>query len=350
MNTPATADVEASAPKSGKTATPAPKGVAPTRKLVTTAKKTAARKIVATKTKTTVKTGARRPAPVKSRAAVKRRTTVAQHSVRPPARSGARVPTKLQLAAASALMVDSLTGEALYLKNADQQMPIASITKLMTAMVVLDSKPDMQATITISSEDIDHLKHTTSRLPVGARLTRAKLLQLALMSSENRAASALSRAYPGGRAKFIAAMRAKALSLGMKDSRFNDPTGLTPTNVSTAADLVKMVKAANSYALIRRFTTTADDEIRLGSARYPLAYKNTNRLVRAGQWDIALSKTGFINEAGHCLVMLAEVAQRQVVMIFLDAPGKLTPFGDAGRFKTWLEAGGGSGLRLATTK
>lgn len=327
--------------------------MAPIRKSATTARKTVVtktttRKTVATKAKATVKTAARRSAPVKSRVAVKRRTTVAQRSSRPPAPSSARGPAQLQLAAASALMVDSLTGEAIYLKNADRQMSIASITKLMTAMVVLDSKPDLQSTITISAQDVDHLKHTTSRLPVGASLTRGKLLQLALMSSENRAASALSRAYPGGRAKFIKAMQAKALSLGMNNSRFNDPTGLTPANVSTAADLVKLVKAASSYDLIRRFTTTTDDEIRLGSTKYPLAYNNTNRLVRAGQWDIALSKTGFINEAGHCLVMLANVAQRQVVMVFLDAPGKLTPFGDANRFKTWLEAGGGSGQRLAT--
>lgn len=328
-----------------RTPTTVKKVVASARKPVAATRKTTTRTLVTTKTRTPAKPAARRP--LAASTVVKRRASPAQSRAR--AAVQPKAPAKLRLAAASALVVDSLTGEAIYLKNADKQMPIASITKLMTAMVVLDSKPDLQATITISGQDVDHLKHTTSRLPIGASLTRLKLLQLALMSSENRAASALSRAYPGGRAKFIQAMQAKAVGLGMTDTRFNDPTGLTPANTSTAADLVKLVKAASSYDLIRRFTTTTDDEIRLGSAKYPLAYKNTNRLVRGGQWDIAISKTGFINEAGHCLVMLAGIAQRQVVMVFLDAPGKLTPFGDATRFKNWMEAGGG-GLKLAAAK
>lgn len=331
-------------PTTARTPTTVKKVVASARKPVAATRKTTTRTLVTTKTRTPAKPAARRP--LAASTVVKRRTAPVQKRARAAVRPSLKAPAKLQLAAASALMVDSLTGEAIYLKNADKQMPIASITKLMTAMVVLDSKPDLQATITISAQDVDHLKHTSSRLPVGASLTRGKLLQLALMSSENRAAAALSRAYPGGRPRFIEAMQAKAISLGMNDTRFNDATGLTPANVSTAADLVKMVKAAGTYSLIRQFTTTTDDEVLLASARHPLAYRNTNRLVRGGQWDIALSKTGFINEAGHCLVMLAEVAQREVVMVFLDVPGKLTPVGDATRFKSWMEAGGG-GLKLA---
>ncbi|MGK2913457.1 MAG: D-alanyl-D-alanine endopeptidase [Porticoccaceae bacterium] len=255
----------------------------------------------------------------------------------------------IRLAATSAVAVDANSGETLYFKNPYRPMSIASITKLMTAMVVLDAKLPMQEILTISPADVDRLKHTTSRLPMGTKLSRHEMLRLALMSSENRAASALSRHYPGGQPAFINAMRRKAAGLGMNQTRFNDPTGLTPTNVSTAENLVKMVRAASQYPLIRQFTTTTDRRIKVNSVRYPLEYKNTNRLVRGGRWNITLSKTGYINEAGHCLVMMAMVAKRPVVMVLLETPGKLTPLGDATRLRTWIEAGGAD-LKVASAQ
>ncbi len=250
----------------------------------------------------------------------------------------------LRLASSSALVVDAVTGKAIYAKNTRQLMPIASITKLMTAMVALDAQPSMQETLTISDADVDYLKHTTSRLPPGTRLSRRDMLRLALMSSENRAASALSRHYPGGKPAFVNAMRMKAAKLGMSNTRFNDPTGLTPSNMSTAEDLVKMVKAASQYSLIHEFTTTAGLNMAVNSVRHPLEYKNTNRLVRGGEWDIDVSKTGYIKEAGHCLVMKLDVNQRSTVMVLLESEGKLSPMGDATRLKSWMEAGGGMRL------
>jgi serine-type D-Ala-D-Ala endopeptidase (penicillin-binding protein 7) len=246
-----------------------------------------------------------------------------------------------QLASSSAMVVDATTGQAIFSKNADQTKPIASITKLMTAMVVLDANPPMQEMITVSDDDVDYLKHTHSRLPVGTRLPRYDILRLALMSSENRAASSLSRNYPGGRQAFIKAMNAKAAQLGMSHTRFYDPTGLTPSNVSTAEDLVKMVRAASQYELIHEFTTTPNREVALRPNSTPLQYKNTNVLVRelAEDWDIKVSKTGYTQEAGRCLVMMAVVANRKAVMVMLDSEGKLSPVGDANRLKSWIESG-----------
>jgi D-alanyl-D-alanine endopeptidase (penicillin-binding protein 7) len=205
----------------------------------------------------------------------------------------------------------------------------------------------MQEIISIDESDVDNLKHTTSRLQVGTRLPRYDMLRLALMSSENRAASALSRHYPGGKQAFVNAMRIKAAKLGMTHSQFFDPTGLTPANVSTAEDLVKMVKAASQYELIHEFTTTPSREVAMNTSRQPLPYLNTNLLVREGDWDIAISKTGYINEAGHCLVMLATVANRPSVMVFLEAEGKFSPVGDANRLKNWIEASRGNTDQLA---
>lgn len=277
--------------------------------------------------------------------------TLKNASYIPPARANEDAKTfrGISLVASSALAVDAQSGETLYFKNPERIMPIASITKLMTAMVVLDAKLPMQETLSIGTADVDRLKNTTSRLPVGTKLNRQEMIRLALMSSENRAASALARHYPGGRAAFLTAMRRKAAALGMTNTRFNDSMGLTPTNVSTARDLVKMVQAASQYPLIRRFTTMSEYRLRVNSVRYPLDYLNTNRLVRGGRWNISLSKTGFINEAGHCLVMMADVGRRPVVMVLLQAPGKLTPLGDATRLRNWIE-GGGPRLTVATTK
>jgi len=246
-----------------------------------------------------------------------------------------RTPQRLVLQSASALVEDQRTGECLVQKQAEAVLPIASITKLMTAMVVLDAHLDLQESITISAQDVDTLRHSRSRLSLGMRLTREEALLLALMASENRAAYALGRTYPGGRGAFVAAMNAKAQSLGRTKTRFNDTAGLSSGNVSSARDLARMVNAAYQYRLIREFTTREKTTINTG--RRILAFRNTNRLIQSARWQIGLSKTGFIDEAGRCLVMQAHVAQRPVLIVLLDAQGKLTRFGDANRIKQWME-------------
>lgn len=242
----------------------------------------------------------------------------------------------LALKSSSALVLDQKDGSVLYSKNANEQRPIASITKLMTAMVVLDANLPLEERITVEPEDVDTLRGSGSRLAVGTTLTRREMLQLALMSSENRAAAALGRNYPGGIRAFVAAMNHKAQQLGMSNSHFADSTGLHSANMSTANDLSKMVKASYHYSLIRAITTTPEYEVALPSRT--LEYRNTNALVRAGQWDIGLSKTGFINEAGHCLVMQAKIAHRPTIIVLLDSLGKNSRLGDANRIKKWLEA------------
>ncbi|WP_126443932.1 D-alanyl-D-alanine endopeptidase [Sulfuricystis multivorans] len=240
-----------------------------------------------------------------------------------------------QIRSAAVAVIDQSTGDVLYEKNADAVVPIASITKLMTAMVALDVQPDLSETLTITEADVDTIKGTHSRLAVGTQLSREQMLRLALMSSENRAASALSRHYPGGRAAFVAAMNAKAKMLGLTDTRFVDPTGLTPENVSSARDLVKLVNAAHQYPLIREFTTT--DEYQVVVRGRPLIFRNTNSLVKKDDWNIGLSKTGFISEAGKCLVMQAWLANKPTIIVLLDSWGKLTRIADAQRIKRWVE-------------
>lgn len=244
----------------------------------------------------------------------------------------------LQLASSKALIVNQETGETLYAKSIDLPTPIASVTKLMTAMVMLDAHLPMDEPLTISIADVDMLKGTGSRLRLGTELTRAELLQLALMSSENRAASALGRNYPGGLSAFVAAMNAKAIMLGMTSSRFVDPTGLNSANVSTAEDLVKMVRAAYQYPEIRQVTTTASHEVPVYGLRNPVNFVNTNILVRNSDWLIGLSKTGFINEAGRCLVMQAEIAGQPLIIVLLDSYGKYSRIGDAQRIRKWIES------------
>jgi D-alanyl-D-alanine endopeptidase (penicillin-binding protein 7) len=243
--------------------------------------------------------------------------------------------SKLVLRSSCALVEDQETSEILVQKNASAVVPIASITKLMTAMVVLDADVDLQEEIIIDSQDVDTLRHSRSRLPIGTNLTRQEALLLALMSSENRAAQALSRTYPGGQVAFVAAMNAKARSLNLTHTHFSDPTGLSGQNVSSACELAKMVNAAYQYPLIRAMTTC--EETMIQSDRGKLAFKNTNHLLRCPQWQIGLSKTGFIDEAGRCLVMQAQVAQRPVLIVLLDAPGTMTRFGDANRIRNWME-------------
>ncbi len=240
------------------------------------------------------------------------------------------------LDSSSALVMNANTGRMIYGKNAARRTPIASITKLMTSMVVLDAKLSMDQPITISDADVDRVKKSSSRLEVGTTLSRYDTMWLALMSSENRAAHSLARTYPGGTSAFVAAMNRKARSLGMNHTVFYDPTGLNKDNTSTAADLALMVQAAYRYPQIRQFTTSTDHDIISASGRQ-LHYKNSNALVREGVWDIQLSKTGYIKEAGRCLVMVAEVQSKPMVMVFLDAGATSGRISDARNIKTWLE-------------
>ncbi|MCB1677669.1 MAG: serine hydrolase [Halioglobus sp.] len=242
-----------------------------------------------------------------------------------------------QLRSASALVLDA-QGNVIYGKDADAVRPIASITKLMTAMVILDAKLDLQQRITIDKRDRDLVRLTGSRLEVGATLTRRELLLLALMSSENRAAAALGRTYPGGTRAFVEQMNHKAAALGMHSSRFADAAGLRAENVASASDLAKMLAAAEGYPLIARATTTTRLQVRPYSRRGPLIYGNTNRLLKNASWHIGLSKTGYINEAGRCLVMQANIAGEHLSIVLLNSFGKLTPFGDSNRLRRWLLA------------
>ena len=242
-----------------------------------------------------------------------------------------------KLRSSIALIYDEQGQSSLYTKNADTVAPIASITKLMTAMVVLDAQLPLEEEISISAQDMDMLKGTRSRMRPGMKLTRGELLRLALMSSENRAAAALARTYPGGTMAAVAMMNDKARELGMKDTRFLDPTGLNSGNVSTAQDLVKMVQAAQCYDLIHEFTTTSSHTVGLGG-RHPMRFNNTNPLVKNASWDIGISKTGYISEAGRCLVMQAKINQRPVVIVLLDSWGLRTRVGDANRIKKWMES------------
>lgn len=247
-------------------------------------------------------------------------------------------PDSLMLRSGVAYVVDQNTLEPLFDKNSRAVVPIASISKLMTAMVVLDSKAPLTEQIEVTDEDRDYEKNTGSRLSVGSVLSREDMLHIALMASENRAAAALSRYYPGGRPAFIAAMNAKAKQLGMTDTHFENSTGLSSHNVSTARDLVKMVNAAYQYPLIRQFSTDRSYDVFTGKRN--LAYNSTNALIRNPSWDIGLQKTGFINEAGECLVMQTVVHGRPVIMVLLDSSGKYSRFADATRVRTWLDNGG----------
>jgi D-alanyl-D-alanine endopeptidase (penicillin-binding protein 7) len=250
--------------------------------------------------------------------------------------TGARDGRLPDVKSGAALVVEQTSGGALFQKNANVVVPIASISKLMTAMVVLDAWPDLQTRIAISEDDIDYLRGSRSRLQVGEAMTRETALLLALMSSENRAAHALARYYPGGTRAFVAAMNGKAYSLGMRRTHFDDATGLSSNNVSTALDLAKMVAAAYRYPLIREFSTMAEATVEVGGRQ--LQFHNTNPLVGNASWDVGLSKTGYINEAGKCLVMQARVADRPVVIVLLDAAGKLTRVADANRIRRWMQA------------
>jgi len=234
----------------------------------------------------------------------------------------------------SVLILDASGKQVLYEKNAEAVVPIASLTKLMTALVVLEARQDMEEALAVTDLDVDQVKHAASRLRVGTVLSRADLLHIALMSSENRAASALGRNYPGGTAAFVAAMNRRAAALGMLHTRYVEPTGLSSENVSSAQDLAKLLIEAQRQPLIRRFTT--DHEYAIAQGRRSTTYHNSNHLVASPAWDIILQKTGYISEAGRCMILLARIDGRPVAMIFLDSQGTLTRFADADRVRNWL--------------
>ena len=240
------------------------------------------------------------------------------------------------LRSSSALVLDAATGEAVIDKNSEAVVPIASITKLMTAMVILDRGLDLDTKIVLSRDDLRAIRGSRTRLRAGASLTRDELLMLSLMASENLAAAALGRTYPGGMDAFAEAMNAKAAKLGMTDTHFVEPTGLSPGNVSSARDLANLVRAANSYPLIREYSTR--ERARVLVYKRQLNFGNTNQLVRSSQWDIELSKTGYISQAGRCLVMRVHLASKDLIVVLLDSWGRQSRIGDANRIKKWLES------------
>ncbi len=235
------------------------------------------------------------------------------------------------------LVLDAESGETLFEKNSETVLPIASITKLMTAVVVLERALDLEERVVINREDFAATRHSRvrARLRAGSVMTRDELLLLALMASDNLAAAALARTYPGGTEDFVAAMNAEAHRLGLRDTRFSDPTGLSPDNVSSAQDLARLVKAAHGYALIREYSTRPSAHVRARGGK--VGYNNTNSLVRSGSWDIDLSKTGYIAAAGRCLVMHMRISSRELVVVLLDSWGKYSRIGDARRIRKWLE-------------
>ena len=244
----------------------------------------------------------------------------------------------LALQSSVAYVVDQDTHEVLLSKNDQAVLPIASLTKLMTGLLVSQAHLPMDEMITITQDDVDTEKHSSSRLRVGTTLTRAEMMHLALMSSENRAAHALGRTYPGGLSQFVQLMNAKAHQLGMKDTRYVEPTGLSSSNQSSARDLALLVGVAHGDPLMREYTTSPGYEVAVG--RRTLQFNNTNRLVKSDNWDIGLQKTGYISEAGRCLVMQAQVAGRKLIMVFLDSAGKFCRIADAERVRHWVEGMG----------
>lgn len=244
-----------------------------------------------------------------------------------------------ELASGSALLVDLKTNEVLYSSNPDLVVPIASVTKLMTAMVTLDAKLPLDEVLAVHISDTKEMRGVYSRVRVGSEISRKELLLLTLMSSENRAAASLAHHYPGGYNAFIAAMNAKAKALGMSQTRYVEPTGLSLHNVSSANDLVRLLKATQQYPLMGQLSSTPEKTVAFHKPNYTLGFRNTNRLVHKANWNIQLTKTGFTNEAGHCLVMRTQMANRQVAFVVLDAFGKYTHMADANRLRTWLETG-----------
>jgi len=242
----------------------------------------------------------------------------------------------LSLKSSVALVIDQDTQEVLFSKNDHAVLPIASLTKLMTGVIISGGNLAMDEVLTVTQDDVDTEKGSSSRLRVGTALTRGELLHLALMSSENRAAHALGRTYPGGLQAFVSLMNAKAQMLGMKDTRYVEPTGLSSLNQSSAQDLATLVNAAHADPVLRELSTSSGYQVAVG--RQTLQYNNTNRLVKNPDWDIGLQKTGYISEAGQCLVMQTKIAGRKLIMVFLDSAGKFSRLADAERVRRWVES------------
>lgn len=250
-----------------------------------------------------------------------------------------RDPAQLHLASHSALLVDLQTNQVIYENKPDQVVPIASVTKLMTAMVVLDAKQSMEEEITVDISQTKEMKGVFSRVKLGSTLNRHDMLLIALMSSENRAAASLAHHYPGGYNAFIAAMNAKARALGMSHTRYVEPTGLSEQNVSTARDLSKLLVAARRYPMLSELSTTKEKTVAFKKPNYTLGFHNTDHLLNQKNWDIEITKTGFTDKAGHCLVLVTSMGGRPVALVILDAFGKYTHFADASRLRSWVETG-----------
>lgn len=331
------------AAKSGSGKTAAGKQAAPAAKKAAPAPKKATPKSSSTAKKAPPKGGrqvAAKGTPPKKGAAGKngtpkssrgQRTAVAAASAAMPPPAVSVRAEAAALRSSTAYVQDLETSTVLFAKNENVVRPIASISKLMTAVVVVDANLPMDEMLEITDEDVDGLKHTTSRLRVGTKLSRGDMLHLALMSSENRAANALGRHYPGGLPAFVAAMNAKALSLGMSSTHFIEPTGLSSNNVSSPHDLARLLRAASQRPLIHRYSTDTEYEVEINNRTQ--TFRNTNLLVRKPDWDIKVSKTGYINEAGECLVMLARINGRDLAIVLLDSQGKLSRIGDAVRIR-----------------
>lgn len=251
----------------------------------------------------------------------------------------ARDPANLHLASGSTMVVDLQSNKVLYSNNPDVIVPIASVTKLMTAMIVLDAKQSMDEVIPVDISHTAEMKGVFSRVKLGSQLNRRDMLLITLMSSENRAAASLAHSYPGGYPAFILAMNAKAKALGMKHTAYVEPTGLSVYNVSTARDLTKLLLEARKYPMLSELSATEEKTVRFTKPNYTLGFRNTDHLVHRENWDIRLTKTGFTNQAGHCLVLLTNMAKRPVSVVILDAFGKQTHFADASRLRKWLETG-----------
>jgi D-alanyl-D-alanine endopeptidase (penicillin-binding protein 7) len=250
-----------------------------------------------------------------------------------------RDPAQLHLASHSALLVDLQTSQIIYQNKPDQVVPIASVTKLMTAMVVLDARQSMTEDITVDISQTREMRGVFSRVKLGSTLNRHDMMLIALMSSENRAAASLAHHYPGGYNAFIAAMNAKARSLGMSHTRYVEPTGLSEQNVSTARDLSKLLMAARHYPMLSELSTTKEKTVSFKKPNYTLGFHNTDHLLNQKNWDIQITKTGFTDKAGHCLVLVTSMGGRPVAMVILDAFGKYTHFADASRLRAWVETG-----------
>ncbi|MFB0898232.1 MAG: D-alanyl-D-alanine endopeptidase [Polaromonas sp.] len=278
----------------------------------------------------------------RQQAKVRSSKAVVTHSVTPARLSFGQIAglhsaaDPLSLKSSVALVIDQDTQEVLFSKNDHAVLPIASLTKIMTGVIISNASLPMDEVLTVTQDDVDTEKNSSSRLRVGTSLTRGELLHLALMSSENRAAHALGRTYPGGLQTFVGLMNAKAQALGMKATRYVEPTGLSSLNQSSAQDLATLVNAAYADPLLRELTTSSGYQVAVG--RQTLQYNNTNRLVKSPNWDIGLQKTGYISEAGQCLVMQTKIAGRKLIMVFLDSAGKYSRLADAERVRRWVES------------